>query len=124
MNSTAFASANITPQQMQFQQAMLNGSRNITPTNIYGNFANAPAGFDNYRGNVTQQTPPMSTSPMVQNGAYPPPGFPPMMNGGMMGGYGGYTPQMPYYPQQPMQQQNGGRRGRVGSLLHLCRSKY
>ena len=113
MNSPVFSPATLNTQQLHYQQAMLAGSRNITPTSVYGSFPNAPAAFDNYRGNMAQQTSPMSTSPMVQNGAYPPPGFP-LMGANIMGGYGGYA-QAPYYPQQQMQQQTGGRRGRVSS---------
>lgn len=55
----------------------------------------------------------ISAAPMMQQTAFAPPGFNPMMGGNGMGNYGQYT--MPYYPQQQhmVQQQDGGRRSRV-----------
>lgn len=56
---------------------------------------------------------PMSTSPMIQQSPFNPPGFSPMMPHSAMGGY---QYPMQFYPQQQaMQPQGAGRRGRVSS---------
>ena len=109
-------------QQMQYQQAILAASaRGISPGQMYGGYPSPSTSYDNYRQSsgspMPQQPPPMSTSPMLQQSGFTPPGFGPMVSGGMMGGYNPY--QMPYFPQQQMQQQQaGGRRGRVSPTIH------
>ena len=118
VGSPVFTPTTLSPQQLQYQQAMLAAStRNMSPTAMYGNFAGQPMSFDSFRSGVTspmgQQTPQMTSSPIMQGaGGFAPPGFSPMMNGGMVNGNFGYG-QVPFYPQQQVQQQSGGRRGRV-----------
>lgn len=118
VSSPVFTPTSISPQQLQYQQAMLAASaRNMSPNAIYGSFPTPSMSFDSYRTGMTspmtQQTPQLNSSPMMQANGFAPPGFPPMMNGNMVNGNYGYA-QMPYYPQQQLQQQAGGRRGRVG----------
>ncbi|MCJ1248029.1 hypothetical protein MMC30_005244 [Trapelia coarctata] len=116
LNSPIYTPNTMNPQQMQYQQALLAASaRGISPAHVFGGYPSPSPSYDNYRQNqaspMTQQPPPMSTSPMLQQSGYPPPGFSPMVSGGMMGGYNTYP--MQYFSQQPMQQQQaGGRRGR------------
>ena len=63
-------------------------------------------------GQIPQQNMRMSPSPMLQQSAFAPPGFNPLMGGNSMAG--GYQYPMQYYPhQQPVMQQHDGRRGRV-----------
>ena len=116
VGSPVFTPTSISPQQIQYQQAMLAASaRNMSPTTMYGGFPAPAMSFDSYRGGVTspmnQQTPPLNSSPLIQGNGFAPPGFPPMVNGGMVNGNYGYA-QMPYYAPQ-MQQHAGGKRGRV-----------
>lgn len=62
-------------------------------------------------GQMPQQNMRMSPSPMLQQTAFAPPGFNPLMGGNGMGG--GYQYPMQFYPQQqPVMQQHDGRRGR------------
>jgi protein JSN1 len=119
LNSPLYTPNSITSQQMQFhQQALLAASgRGISPQ-LYGSYPSPSSSFDNnYRPNqaspMSQQAPPMSTSPMLQQSGYAPPGFGPLVGGGIMGGYNPYPVQ--FFPQQmpQQQQQAGGRRGRV-----------
>jgi len=123
LNSPIFTPNTMNPQQMQYQQALLAASaRGISSAHVFGGYPSPSPSYDNYRQNqaspMTQQPPPMSTSPMLQQSGYPPPGFSPMVSGGMMGGYNTYP--MQYFPQQQMpQQQAGGRRGRVSSTRRL-----
>ena len=122
VNSPMYTPNSIGNQQMQYQQALLAAqaqSRGISPAQAYGGYPSPSSPFDNYRQNqaspMPQQPPPMSNSPMLQQQhGYAPPGFGPMVSGGMMAGYSPY--QMQYIPQQQMQQQQaGGRRGRVSA---------
>ena len=63
-------------------------------------------------GQMPQQNMRMSPSPMLQQSAFAPPAFNPLMGGNGM--TGGYQYPMQYYPQQqPVMQQHDGRRGRV-----------
>ena len=123
VSSPVFTPTTISPQQLQYQQAMLaSAARNMSPTTMYGNFSNPSMSFDTYRQGMpspmTQQAQQMNTSPVMPANGFAPPGFPPMMSGGMINGNYGYA-QMPYYPQQQVQQQGGGRRGRVSrSKVH------
>lgn len=123
VSSPVFTPTTMSPQQLQYQQAMLAASaRNMSPTTMYGSFNTPSMSFDSYRGGmvspVNQQTAQVNSSPIMQGSGFAPPGFPPMMSGGMVSGNYGY-PQVPYYPQQQVQQQNGGRRGRVSGLNNL-----
>ena len=120
VGSPVFTPTSLSPQQLQYQQAMLAASaRNVSPTTMYGGFPTPSLPFDSYRAGVTspmnQQTPQLNSSPLMQGNGFGPPGFPPMMNGGMVNGNYGYA-QMPYYPQQQVQQHTGGKRGRVSLL--------
>ena len=112
VTSPIFTPTAISGQQLQYHNALLASTRNMSPTNMYGGFPAPSAPFDNYRPAMNspmgQQGAQMSPGAMLSNANYPPPGFP------MMAGYSGYA-QMPYYPQQQMQQQAGARRGRVRS---------
>ena len=117
ISSPIYAAPNaVSQQQMQYQQALLAAQgRGISPGNVYGGYPSPAPSFDNFR--QTQPSPmpqQVSSSPMMQHAGYAPPGFGPMVSGGMMGGYAPY--QGMYFPQQGMQQQQqqaGGRRGRV-----------
>ena len=121
----------ISPQQMQYQQAILAASsRGASPGNFYpgmaatglGGYATPSPSMDNLRtmqshGSPIAVVPPqMSPSPMLQQSGFGPPPFSPLMGGQIMGGYP-YPPQ--YFPQQQQQQPQhqqhigGGRRGRV-----------
>ena len=63
-------------------------------------------------GQMPQPNMRMSPNPMLQQSAFAPPSFNPIMGGNGMGG--GYQYPMPYYPQQqPVMQHHDGRRGRV-----------
>ncbi|KAI9809431.1 MAG: hypothetical protein M1827_006867 [Pycnora praestabilis] len=113
----------ITPQQLQYQQALLAASaRGMSPGTFYpgvtamglGGYATPSPSIDNFRnaqnlgGPVAPPPPQMSHSPMLQQSGFPPPNFNPLMGGQMMGSY-----QYPlqYLPQQH-QQQGNNRRGR------------
>ena len=125
MNSPAFTPANITPQQMQYQQALFaTSTRGISPSYYpsisngqLGGFGSPSSNYDTFRpspnASVTHQGPSISPSPMIQQ-TFAPPGFGPMVTGGMIAGY---QYPMQYFPQQQMQQQAGGRRGRVSTCL-------
>ena len=119
VGSPIFTPTTLSPQQLQYQQALLaTSARNMSPTNVYSSYPNTPGSFDNYRQNMNspmaQQGAQMSSSPMLQGTGYPPPGFSPIMNPGLVGN--GYYAQVPFYPQQQMQQHSGGRRGRVSFI--------
>lgn len=120
LNSPIYTPTSISSQQIQYQQAILAASqRGISPAHIFGGYPSPSPSYDSYRqvqgSPMTQQPPAMSSSPMLQQSGYAPPGFPPMVAGGMMGGYSPY--QMQYFPQQMQQQQQaGGRRGRVSRI--------
>ena len=119
VGSPVFTPTTISSQQLQYQQALLaTSARNMSPTNLYSSYPNTPASFDNYRQSMAspmaQQGAQISSSPMLQGAGYPPPGFPPIMNAGLVNN--GYYAQVPFYPQQQMQQHAGGRRGRVSFI--------
>ena len=126
LNSPVFPTATITPQQMQYQQALLAAStRGVSPGGFYpnangvslGNYGTPSPSFENYRQNQSTSIPqqqPISPNPMMPRNTFAPSGFGPMMTGGMMSGYQ-YPVQ--YFSQQQMQQPAGGRRGRVGILI-------
>ena len=124
VGSPVFTPTTISPQQLQYQQALLAASaRNMSPTNVYSSYPGTPGSFDNYRQSMNspmaQQGTQISPSTMLQGAGYPPPGFPPIMNAGLVNN--GYYTQVPFYPQQQqqMQQHAGGRRGRVSSTIAL-----
>ncbi|MCJ1383013.1 hypothetical protein MMC17_006126 [Xylographa soralifera] len=116
LSSPIYTPNSISTQQMQYQQALLAASqRGISPAHAYGGYPSPSPSYDNYRlsqaSPMTQQPPAMSSSPMLQQSGYAPPGFGSMVAGGIMPGYNAYP--MQYFPQQQMQQQQaGGRRGR------------
>ena len=116
---------NANAQELQYQQAVLAAStRGISPASYYpsmntaglGSYGSPSASVPSYRNmqgqnpQMQQQTP-ISPSSMLQQPGYAPPGFNPLVGGGMMPGY---QYPMQYYPQQ-IQQQAGGRRGRVSA---------
>ena len=125
LNSPAFTPTTITPQQMQYQQALFAAStRGVSPSYYpsisngqLGGFGSPSSNYDTFRpspnASMTHQGPSISPSPMIQQ-TFAPPGFGPMVTGGMMAGY---QYPMQYFPQQQMQQQAGGRRGRVSACL-------
>ncbi|MCJ1358253.1 MAG: hypothetical protein MMC33_008252 [Icmadophila ericetorum] len=120
LNNPAFTPTAITPQQMQYQQALYAAStRGVSPSfypsinnGQLGGFGSPTSNYDSYRpspnASMTHQGPSISPSPMMQQ-PFAPPGFGPMVSGGMMAAY---QYPMQYFPQQQMQQQAGGRRGR------------
>ncbi|KAL8987474.1 MAG: hypothetical protein Q9169_008696, partial [Polycauliona sp. 2 TL-2023] len=97
----------MTPQQIQYQQAMLASAARQTPFYPMGGFPNTPQSMDSFR-NVGGQG--MSPSPVMPHSGYAAPGFSPMMS----------QPMYPYPMQYGMPQQaqhsggggGGGRRGR------------
>ena len=102
----------LNPMNPQFQPALL--PRGASPADSYysgiglGGYASSPTTM----GQLPQQPMRMSPSPMLQQPAFAPPGFSPLMGGNGM--TGAYPMQMPYYPQQQhVMQQQDGRRGRV-----------
>ena len=96
----------------QYTQPLM--ARGNVPSDMYPGL-----GLSNYGAPTPAMTPSrtmqMSAGPMMQQSAFAPPGFNPMM-GNAMGNYGQYS--VPYYPQQQhmVQQQDGGRRGRVSDI--------
>ena len=108
--------SNFTPNSLnqmnqQYQPALL--PRGASPADYY-----AGMGLGGYPspssslGQMPQQNMRMSPSPMLQQSAFAPPTFNPLMGGNGMAG--GYQYPMQYYPQQqPVMQQHDGRRGRV-----------
>ena len=114
VSSPMYTPSAIGTQPLQYQQALLAAQRGIAPTNYYGGFGSASPSLDNYRNMQTQnsqmQTQPITPSPMLPQTGIAPPGFSPLIGGGMMPGY---QYPMQYFSQQQMQQQAGGRRGRV-----------
>ena len=108
--------SNFTPNSLnqmnqQYQPALL--PRGASPADYY-----AGMGLGGYPspssslGQMPQQNMRMSPSPMLQQSAFAPPAFNPLMGGHGMAG--GYQYPMQYYPQQqPVMQQHDGRRGRV-----------
>ena len=108
--------SNFTPNSLnqmnqQYQPALL--PRGASPADYY-----AGMGLGGYPspssslGQMPQQNMRMSPSPMLQQSAFAPPAFNPLM--GSNGMAGGYQYPMQYYPQQqPVMQQHDGRRGRV-----------
>ena len=116
VNSPMFTPTSIGPQQLAYQQALMQASSQpLPPTPLYGGYTPSSATFDGFRQaqpSPMGRQPSLSSSPMMPTAGYPPPpGFPPMMSGGMVPNYGGYP--MPFYPPQQIPPQAGGRRGRV-----------
>ena len=108
--------SNFTPNSLnqmnqQYQPALL--PRGASPADYYGGM-----GLGGYPspssslGQMPQQNMRLTPSPMLQQSAFAPPAFNPLM--GANGMAGGYQFPMQYYPQQqPVMQQHDGRRGRV-----------
>ena len=95
----------------QYQQNLL--SRGNVPSDVYSGVGlNGYGSPSPVLGQLPNRPIPMSTSPMMQQGAFNPPNFNPLMAGN---GIGNYQFPMQYYPQQQqvMQPQDSGRRGRV-----------
>lgn len=110
-------------QQLQYQQALL--SRGAPPmNNFYGGmngygFNGSPMleqfrgqGMPQNSGSPVQQPPQMSSSPMLGQSGFAPPGFGMGMGAYGYGGMGGGMQNVGYM-QQAQQEQGGGRRGRV-----------
>ena len=103
----------LNPLSQQYQAPLL--SRGAGPTDFYsgvglGGYTSSPSNM----GQLPQQQPMrISPNPMLQQSAFAPPAFNPLMGGNGMAG--GFQYPMQYYPQQQhvMQMQDGGRRGRV-----------
>ena len=112
--------SNVTPNSLnqvgqQYQPALL--PRGASPADYYTGMA--LGGYPSPSsplGQMSQQNMRMSPSPMLQQSAFAPPTFSPLMSGNGMAG--GFQYPMQYYPQQqPVMQQHDGRRGRVCDLL-------
>ena len=108
--------SNFTPNSLnqinqQYQPALL--PRGASPADYYtGIGPGAYSSPSSSLGQMPQQNMRMSPSPMLQQSAFTPPGFNPLMGGNGMAG--GYQYPMQYYPQQqPVMQHHDGRRGRV-----------
>ena len=106
-----FTPSSLNQMNQQYQPALL--PRGASPADYY-----AGMGLGGYPspssslGQMPQQNMRMSPSPMLQQSAFAPPAFNPLMGGNGMAG--GYQYPMQYYPQQqPVMQQHDGRRGRV-----------
>ena len=125
LNSPVFTPNALSPQQMQYQQALLATSgRNVSPAGFFptmntgslGAYGSTSTSFDNYRQGQSSPIPPqppsMSPNPLMHQPGFAPPGFSPVVGGGMMGGY---QYPMQYYPPPMPQQQAAGRRGRVST---------
>ena len=108
--------SNFTPNSLsqmsqQYQPALL--PRGASPADYYtgiglGGYPSPSSSLSQ----MPQQNMRMSPSPMLQQSAFPPPAFNPLMGGNGLAG--GYQYPMQYYPQQqPVMQQHDGRRGRV-----------
>lgn len=109
---TNFVPNALNPLNQQYQPSLL--PRGASPADYYpgmglGGYASPPSAM----GQLPQQPMRMSPNPMLQQSAFAPPGFTPLM--GSNGMAGGYQYPMQYYPQQQhvMPGQDGGRRGRV-----------
>ena len=95
----------------QYQQTVL--PRGNLATDMYSGMAlNGYGSPSPAIGQLPSRPMPMSTSPMMQQNSFAPPGFNPLMAGS---GMSNYQFPMQYYPQQQqvMQPQDAGRRGRV-----------
>ena len=102
----------LTQASQQYQPALL--QRGASPADYYCGYT--PPGST--MGQLPHQPLRMSSSPMLQQSSFGPPGFNPMMGGNIMAG--GYPVPMQYYPQQQHVMQQQDRRGRVGSLnIHV-----
>ena len=109
--ASSFTPNSLNQMNQQYQPALL--PRGASPADYY-----AGMGLGGYPspssslGQMPQQNMRMSPSPMLQQSAFAPPAFNPLMGGNGMAG--GYQYPMQYYPQQqPVMQQHDGRRGRV-----------
>ena len=118
LNNTAFgANGNMqmpamTPQQMQFQQAMLASS--ARPGSFFPNMSMGMNGFpapnpsvDAFRNTMSSVPPGMTGSPILSQSGFGQPGFSPIVGPGM------YPYAMGYVNPQQMGQVGAGRRGRV-----------
>ena len=104
-----YGSTPLNQMNQQYQQGIL--PRGASPAEYYGLGGYVPP---TTIGQLPQQPMRMSSSPMLQQSPFGPPGFNPMMGGN--GLVGAYPMQMQYYPQQQHVMQQD-RRGRV------CHSK-
>jgi protein JSN1 len=123
LNNTAFgANGNmqmpaITPQQMQYQQAML--ATPARPTSFYPSMSMGMNGFpapnpsvDAFRNTMSSVPPGMTGSPILPQSGFGQPNFSPIVGPGM------YPYAMGYMnPQQQMGQVGAGRRGRVSPII-------
>lgn len=107
-----FGPSILNPLNQQYQPTLL--PRGASPADYYpamglGGYASPPSTM----GQLPQQPMRMSPNPMLQQPAFAPPGFNPLM--GTNGITSGYQYPMPYYPQQQhvLPGQDSGRRGRV-----------
>ena len=112
LGSPAFTPTSVNSHPLQYQNSLMTGNRNMSPTSMYAGYPTSGP-FENFQSSAMSprgpSTAPISPSPLMQGAGYPPPGFP------LMAGYPGYN-QFPFYPQQQMSQANGGRRSRVSSF--------
>ncbi|KAL6717142.1 hypothetical protein ACLMJK_005057 [Lecanora helva] len=107
-----FAPNAINPLNQQYQAPLL--PRGTSPADYYPSVGMGGYTPPTTMGQLPQQQPiRMSPAPLLQQSAFAPPGFNPMM--GQNGMAGGYQYPLQYYPQQRpvMQGQDSGRRGRV-----------
>ncbi len=114
--SSNFAATPLNPLNQPYQAPLL--PRGASPADYYpnlglGGYTSPPSAMGQL---PQQQAMRISPNPMLQQSAFAPPGFNPLMGGNGMAG--GYQYPMQYYPQQQqvMQGQDGGRRGRVWPL--------
>ncbi|KAK4694628.1 protein JSN1, partial [Lecanoromycetidae sp. Uapishka_2] len=103
--------SNYAPNQLnqlnqQYQPSLL--QRGTSPADYYGLGGYAPP--PTTMGQLPQQPMRISSSPMLQQSPFGPPGFNPLMGGNVMAG--GYPMPMQYYPQQQHVMQQQDRRGR------------
>ncbi|KAE8309310.1 hypothetical protein BDV41DRAFT_438388 [Aspergillus transmontanensis] len=133
INGSGFGQDPLLPlQQAQYQAYLAAQSRGVSPGGMYPNLGSANFGYpggspsmDNLRGMQAQATPLSGVTPMSPPGsmlnqsAFGPQQFSPVMNTAQMYQY---PPQFNY--QQPAQGQSaGGRRGRVSGFESICEQR-